>query len=239
MQQHLGKTGVVPDGGEKSAAAALEIRFFLRIPQLFGRHAFIDVVQRGDPAELFLRDEESGILHAQRIKDVFLQVFPEGFAGKHLDHGAEHVDGESVHPLFPGFKSQRQAANEVDIFHGAGEGLAGVLPFLYRFSLDPAGSGILPVVGNAAGHGEELAQGDPALRVRDFIRTVRVFLRDFRVFEPRQVFADGIPHFEQALFIEPHDAGDRHDLGHGSNGENRFFRGHGDLVFDVRAAEAV
>ena len=130
MQQHLRKAGIIPDRGIQSAAAAFEIRLLLRIPPLFPLQTVIDMVQGGDPAELFLRDKEAGILHFQRIEDIFLQVFAQGFAGQHLGHGSQHVDGETVHPSFTGFKSQRELTDQIGVFHSAREGLAGFFPLL-------------------------------------------------------------------------------------------------------------
>ena len=62
---------------------------------------------------------------------MFLQVFPEGLPGQDLDDGAQHVDGETVHPFLPGFKGQRQLSHQVCVFHVPRHRFAALYPLLF------------------------------------------------------------------------------------------------------------
>ena len=68
------------------------------------------------------RNKESGISHAEGIKDIFLQVLAQGFAGEHLNHSTQDVNGKAVHPPFTGLKGEGQLADEIDISHSTRKG---------------------------------------------------------------------------------------------------------------------
>ena len=55
------------------------------------------------------------------------------------------------------------------------------------------------------------------------------------MFEAGKIGAHRIPELEQALFIELHDAGNRNDLGHGSDGKDGIV-GHRNLLFKIGTA---
>ena len=226
VQQHLGKPGIILQGGEQAPAAALKHGLLRRILPRFGFHAVKDVIQGGDSVLLLSRYEKAGILHAQRFKNMFLQVVSERPAGKYLDHRAEHVDGKAVHPAFAGFKGQRKLADKIadlrcsrqlSVFPGNQTGM----PFFFLIPADPGRRGIIPGIGDAAGHRKQLAHGHFTPGGYQLHRSVRLFHGDFGIFEPGQVFAHGIPHLEQPLFIQLHDPRYRDYLGHGCDRKNR------------------
>ena len=123
VQQHLREAGIIRNGGEQPAASAFKLGLPGRVLPVGRLHPFVDLVKPGDSALLFRRNKEAGILHAQRIKNMLLQIFAERFPAQHLDHRAEDIDRESIHPPFTGLKGQGQPADPIRISHQAREGI--------------------------------------------------------------------------------------------------------------------
>ena len=72
------------------------------------------MIAGSEPTELRRRNAETGVLHAEWIKDALVEEFLERLSRRARDQHAQHVGTRVVHPTFARLVHQRQCAEAVD-----------------------------------------------------------------------------------------------------------------------------
>ncbi len=235
LQEHRGETKVVGTGREEPETTTLE--HVGRARGVGGRHidAFVEAAQGcghqlhcvvvltnevgeavhgGQSVELVVGHSESGLGHAERTEESFLEEVAERLVGEDLDQTSRHVDAHAVVPASPGLGREGNLGQRVDQLTERARGVvhdAGVAVHLGDGGVDHE------VVGQATGVGEEITHFHRA----GLGHERAIGLHHLGCHERRNELANGVLELECAFFVQQHQRGRDDRLGHRVDAKDR------------------
>ncbi len=155
-QHHAQEAGVVDHGADQAAPTLVELGHSALLP--FDRHERTvgeTSMHRRHAIGRHRNSAKGGVVHAERLEDVFGHILTEHAPGHRFDHLADPVDTDPVLPPFTGVEHQRLAKCSQPPAAQWGH------PAVFDIAL---GFGVPDVVGEPRGVGQEVSERDRRAR---------------------------------------------------------------------------